>query len=63
MDLRKGALSFHSGHEPVVESGVGLRQLVEASRVDLSGEEVVGGSDGVDVTSQMQVELIHWNHL
>ena len=31
--------------------------------VNLGGEEVVGGGDGVDVSGQVKVELIHRDHL
>ena len=26
-------------------------------------EEVVGGSDGMDVARQVKIELLHWDHL
>ena len=36
---------------------------MEYSGINLRGQKVVGGGDGVDVARQMQVELVHWNDL
>ncbi len=49
--------------EPVVERRRRLRVLVEHPGVDLRREQVVGGGDGVDVAGQVQVELVHGDHL
>ena len=51
------------GHQPPIEGLVGLRSLVEHARLDGGGQEVVGGGDGVDVARQVQVELLHGDHL
>lgn len=37
--------------------------LMEHPSVNLSSQEVSGSCDGMDVTSQMEVELFHGNHL
>ena len=36
---------------------------MEDTRVDGGGEEVVGRGDGVDVTGEVEVELVHRDHL
>ncbi|MPN11397.1 hypothetical protein SDC9_158698 [bioreactor metagenome] len=36
---------------------------MEHARINGSGHQVVGGRDGVDVTSEVQVELFHRHHL
>ena len=51
------------GHQPPIEGLVGLRSLVEHARLDGRGQEVVGGGDCVDVARQVQVELLHGDHL
>ena len=40
-----------------------LSALVEHARIDCRCKEVVGGSDCVDVTRQVQVHLLHWDDL
>lgn len=42
---------------------VRLGPLVEHADVDGGGEEVVGGRDGVDVTGQVKVHLLHRDDL
>lgn len=56
-------VQFYLRHESVVEGPVLLRELVEDARVHLRGEQVVGGRHRVDVTRQVQVEVLHRNHL
>lgn len=36
---------------------------MQDARVDGGGAQVVGGSDGMDITGQMEVEVLHRNHL
>ena len=36
---------------------------MEDTSVDGGGEEVVGRGDGVDVAGEVEVELVHWDHL
>lgn len=48
---------------PVVKGLELLSLLVEHSGVDLSRQEIVSRRDGVDVSRQMQVELVHRNNL
>lgn len=50
-------------YQTVEEWLVLLGRLVEHSGVDGSSEQVVGGTNGVDITSQVHVELIHRNDL
>ena len=40
-----------------------LCALVEHARINRRRKEVVGGSDRVDVTCQVQVHLLHWDDL
>lgn len=40
-----------------------LGVLMEDASVYGSGQQVVGCSDGVDVSGQVQIHLLHWNHL
>lgn len=40
-----------------------LRGLMEHARVELGGEQVVGGRDGVDVAGEVEVEGLHGDHL
>lgn len=49
--------------ETLVEWSILLGVLVEHAGLDGSSQQVVGGSDGVDITSQVKVELIHRNDL
>ena len=42
---------------------VGLGFLVEDPGVNLSGQEVIGSCDGVDVPRQMEIEVLHGDHL
>lgn len=42
---------------------VGGARFVEHAGVDSSSEQVVGSSDGVDITRQVKVELVHGNNL
>jgi hypothetical protein len=51
------------GDEAVVQIIVLLVRLVEGAGVDGGSNEVVGCRDGVYVTRQVKVELVHWNHL
>jgi hypothetical protein len=37
--------------------------LVEHARVQLSGQQIVGGGDGVDVAREVEVEILHRDHL
>ena len=61
---RELSLSGLAGrHKSAVERLVRLRSLVESPSIKLSGKQVVGGRDGVDVSSQVKVELVHWNYL
>lgn len=45
------------------EHNIHLRALVKASGINGGCEQIVGGGDGVNVASQVQVEVFHWNHL
>lgn len=47
----------------VPEYLVCLCLLVKDSGVNLSSQEVVSSCDGMDVSSKVQVELFHGNHL
>ena len=40
-----------------------LCTLMEHPGVNLCGQEVVGGRDGMDVSRQVKVELFHWYDL
>ncbi len=51
------------GNKAVVERFQGLGFLVKHPGIDLGCKQVVGSCDGVNVTSQMEIEFIHWNHL
>lgn len=51
------------GNKSSEESVVGLRRFVEAASIDGGGDQVVGSGDGVDVSGQMQIELVHRNDL
>src|SRR5690606_37577273 len=51
------------GYETVEERPVLLGSLVEHSGVNGSSEQVVCSSNGVNVTSQVHVELVHRNNL
>lgn len=51
------------GDETVKERTVLLGGLVEHAGIESSGEEVVGGGNGVDITSQVHVELVHGDNL
>lgn len=49
--------------QSVEECLVGLRRFVEHSDVDGGCQKVVCGDDGVDVASQVEIELLHGNDL
>jgi len=64
LDVRELSPSSLVGrHKSSVECCVWLRRLVKSASVELSREEVVSSSDSVNVSSQVQVELVHWNYL
>src|SRR6187402_942798 len=46
-----------------VKGCVLLCVFVEHSGLDGSSQEVVGSSNRMNITSQMEIELIHWNDL
>lgn len=48
---------------PVEEGLVRLRGLVKNAGVNGCCQEIVCGSDGMYVSCQVEVELIHWYHL
>ena len=49
--------------QPAEERGVALRALVVHASVERRREQVVRDRDRVDVTRQVQVEVLHWDHL
>lgn len=51
------------GADASEEGVVGLGALVVHSGVDLGGEEVVGSNNGVDITGEVEVELLHGDDL
>ena len=63
-DVGELALAATLGAE-AVEDGVVLLDvaLMEQARVNGSSKQVVGSRNGVDVASQMQIEVRHWNDL
>ena len=36
---------------------------MEHSGIELGGQEVVGSGNSVDVACEVQVEVLHWDHL
>ncbi len=50
-------------HQAAVEWPILLCVLVEHAGLDRSGKEIVGGGDGVDITGEVQIELIHGDNL
>ncbi len=54
---------FIFGAQPVEQSRIALAGFVEHARVDRCSQQVVGSSDGVDVTGQVQVEVLHGDDL
>mmetsp|Transcript_7926 Transcript_7926/g.29249 ORF Transcript_7926/g.29249 Transcript_7926/m.29249 type:complete len:528 (-) Transcript_7926:206-1789(-) len=63
-DCRKlaGAILLRR-HQTLPQRIIALRRFVEATRIDSSREQVVRHADGVNVPSQVQVHLLHGNHL
>mmetsp|Transcript_10810 Transcript_10810/g.32814 ORF Transcript_10810/g.32814 Transcript_10810/m.32814 type:complete len:491 (-) Transcript_10810:74-1546(-) len=57
------AVLLGGGYEALEELLVRLGALVEHARVDGGGAEVVRGGDGVDVASEVEVEVLHRHHL
>lgn len=49
--------------KPIKEHRASLVGLVELSSIDLGSNQVVSSCDGVDVTSQMKIEIFHRNGL
>lgn len=62
-DRRELSLAVLDRDQSSVEGGILLSALVEHAGINSSGEEVVSSGDGVDITSQMHVELVHGNDL
>ena len=66
-DHRRGELAVAlliGGAESIEELFViGLLGFVENTRIDGSGQQVIGGSDGVNIAGQVQVEIFHRDHL
>ena len=51
------------GAEAAEEGLVALLRLVHHAGVDLRGDEVVGGGDGVDVAGEVEIEVLHGDDL
>lgn len=62
-DWLEDTLALLSWNKTLVEWTILLGVLVEHAGLDGSSQQVVGSSDGVDVTSQVKVELVHRNDL
>ena len=63
LNVAELSLALDGGDEASEQSLVGLGGLVEDPSVDGRGHQVVGGRDGVDVSGQVKVELLHRDHL
>ncbi|WAR18239.1 NDUF6-like protein [Mya arenaria] len=63
LNLSKLPFPLAGGHQSLVEGFICLCGLVEHASIKLGGQQIVGGSDGVDITCQVEVELLHGNHL
>jgi len=57
------ALAAFGRAEALEEGGIVHVRLVEHARVDGCSQQVVGRSDGVQVAGEVQVELLHRDHL
>src|SRR3990170_1185699 len=56
---RKGVVS----DKPPTTALVALAGFVDHARVDGGGQQVVGSRDGVNVTGEVEVEILHRDHL
>ena len=63
LDGREGPLVALSGTQATEQCLIRLRAFVEHARVNGGREQVVGDGDGVQVARQVQVELLHGDHL
>lgn len=55
--------SFDGWNQAPEQVFIRLRRFVKHPSFKGRSQQVVGGRDGVDVASEVQVELFHWNHL
>ena len=49
--------------QSVKQSFVALRCFVKHSCINSSGQKIVSGGDSMDITSEVKVELFHWDNL